>query len=40
MEDMDIIKMAKDEAAYIITMDKNFGELVFKTSIVIKACYY
>lgn len=40
MEDMDIIKMANDEAAHIITMDKDFGELVFKNDIVIKACYY
>jgi predicted nuclease of predicted toxin-antitoxin system len=30
MEDMGIIKMANNEAAHIITMDKDFGELVFK----------
>ncbi len=31
MEDLDIIKMANEMDAIIITMDKDFGELVFKS---------
>ncbi|KAA9041845.1 hypothetical protein FW778_07460 [Ginsengibacter hankyongi] len=31
MTDYDIIQMANKEDAIIITMDKDFGELVFKT---------
>ena len=31
MTDLDIIKLADDKDAIIITMDKDFGELVFKT---------
>ncbi len=30
MSDIEIIKLATDEDAIIITMDKDFGELVFK----------
>lgn len=30
MQDSDIIKLANEETAIIVTMDKDFGELVYK----------
>lgn len=33
MEDMEIINIANEEDAVIITMDKDFGELVFKNKL-------
>lgn len=36
MTDFDIIQMANKEDAIIITMDKDFGEFVFKTHLAHK----
>ena len=36
MSDFDIIQMANKEDAIIVTMDKDFGELVFKTHLAHK----
>jgi predicted nuclease of predicted toxin-antitoxin system len=30
MSDLDILKLANEEHALIITMDKDFGELIYK----------
>ena len=40
MTDLDIIKLADDKDAIIITMDKDFGELVLKLIRLIEGfCY-
>jgi len=36
MADLDIIRLANNENAFIISMDKDFGELVFKSHLLHK----
>jgi len=40
MSDLAILQLASTEKRIVITMDKDFGELVFIPGLIMKAFYY